>query len=122
MTQMTNPELVRSADRVLSTDLALTPDQPLLPATTVGAQEAIAFTNAEWNVHISLYVFEKQSLHRDATTLLKAEIPAAGVYTNVGSNGLVLFVGFTPNDGSNGDPIKAKHRLARVSTVFAGEE
>ena len=88
----------------------------------VGASEALGFRNGEWNVHVSLYLFEKQAQHAEASKALRQSLPAQGVYSNFSSNGPVLFVGHTPNDGSNGDPIQAKHRVARIASAFAGEE
>ena len=122
MTQITNPHLERSA-RVLATgDLALIQEPAFVAAPTIGAQEALGFYNELWQIHVALYAFENQNQHQAAIQALKQQLPSQGIYSSFGSNGAILFVGYAPNDGSNGDPIRAKHQVAKLASLFAGEE
>ncbi|MFD3162781.1 hypothetical protein [Herpetosiphon sp. NSE202] len=122
MTQITNPHLERSARVLVTSDLSLTQESAFVPAQTLGAQEALGFYNETWQIHVALYAFENQNQHQAAQQSLKQQLPSQGVYSSFGSNGPILFVAYAPNDGSTGDPIRAKHQVAKLATLFAGEE
>ncbi len=122
MTQITNPHLERSARVLATSDLTLTQEPAFVPAQTLGAQEAIGFYNEPWQIHVALYAFENQNQHQAAIQALKQHVPSQGVYSSFGSNGAILFAGYAPNDGSTGEPIRAKHQVAKLASLFAGEE
>lgn len=54
--------------------------------------------------------------------MLLAAAPAENVETVYGSNGPVLFFGYTVNDGTNGDPIDAEVQLNTLAGAFSGDE
>ncbi|KPL86098.1 hypothetical protein SE18_14600 [Herpetosiphon geysericola] len=122
MTQITNPHLERSARVLATSDLSLTQEPAFVPAQTLGAQEALGLYNETWQMHVALYAFENQHQHQAAIQSLKQQLPSQGVYSSFGSNGPILFAAYAPNDGSTGDPIRAKHQVAKLATLFAGEE
>lgn len=124
MGNITNEHLARVLSFMgpSSTGIELKEVNPILDANAIGAVESVGFMAQAPDVTISLYAFETQSEHQAAFDMLLAAAPAENVETVYGSNGPVLFFGYTVNDGTNGDPLDAEDRLNTLAGAFAGEE
>lgn len=97
--------------------------QPVPPAE-VGALAGVAFRTRPPapDVVANVYVFETQAQHEAAIQQLEARFAGEPVAVLAGSNGALLFFGFTRTDGSGGDPGLAEQYLQRMGGAFAGEE
>ena len=87
---------------------------------TLGALAGVSYRTSSPEILVSVYVFESQRAHPDATAVLQARFGGEGVRVVSGSNGRLLFFGHTRSDGP--DPIKARFRLSGIAGAFAGDE
>lgn len=124
MENITNKHLTRVLGLMAptSTGIELISADVLVGIDTIGALEGVGFLAQNPDVQVSVYAFETQAEHQSAFDMLLAAAPAENVETIYGSNGPVLFFGYTVNDGTNGDPIDAEVQLNTLAGAFAGEE
>lgn len=120
--QIDNKALARTYRLVQASGIPLTEAPPFVDPAVVGAEHAIGLENVEHDLHIALFVFASQAEHEQARGPIMAALPASNVYVLTGSNGPVLFVGYTHNDGRNGPPRIATSHLDTLGQAFAGEE
>ena len=98
----------------------LTEIPPLKPAEDIGALAGIGFEAKDPDVTASVYVFENWNQHAAAVDKLRADVPSEGTRILHGTNGPLLFFGYTRIDGP--DRIKARYRLADLLSAFSGDE
>lgn len=87
---------------------------------SIGALGGLGLTARAPDVRASVYVFTSQSEHAAAVTKLTATVPKEGREILHGSNGRLLFFGWTRTDGPDG--VDAKYRLADLISAFSGDE
>lgn len=98
----------------------LTESAPEPAPESIGALGGLSFAASSPDVRASVYVFTSQSEHAAAVTKLTATVPPKGLLILHGSNGRLLFFGWTRTDGPARED--AKYRLADLISAFSGDE
>lgn len=94
---------------------------PQHEASEVGAEAAVGFQTDDGRIRATVYVFEDWSGHHEVVQRLQQlDPPAEGEEVKHATNGGMLFVGRT--DVSGPDGTRAKLRLAKLVSAFAGDE
>jgi len=99
----------------------LVPASPVLPATALGALDAIGFVTNVPEVWVSVYVFANGGARRAARDTLTARHRGdARSYGRTATNGPMLFDAHARVDGRDGR--EAEAQLDRILTAFSGDE
>lgn len=122
MNALVSQELSRCRT-LLSPQRARTPlveSSPEPAPESIGALGGAGFAARAPDVRASVYVFTSQSEHAAAVAKLSATVAKEGHRILHGSNGRLLFFGWTRTDGPDGED--AKYRLADLISAFSGDE
>ena len=93
---------------------------PLEPPERIGALGGTGYQAHQPDVNISIYVFHSAHQHAAAVTTLTALIDTTQFLILSGTNGRLLFFGYTDCRGA--DAIEAKYRLSELIGAFSGDE